>query len=229
VLGNPRLALTQAVHITAGAQVRAAEALSVEVAGYFRRLDSLVSRSTDPSPPVGMALVQEGVGASYGGQLLVRLRGWRGLSGWVSYTIGRSERQDHPTGATRLFDYDQTHVLAAVASYGWKRWTFGARFRYATGMPRTPVVGAYYDARHDRYDPLFGPQNSSRLPDFYQLDLRVDRRFELGRATLDLSLDVENVTYHQNAEEIVYSEDYSRRGYITGLPTLAILGARVGF
>ncbi|MGZ6028562.1 MAG: dTMP kinase [Myxococcaceae bacterium] len=48
-------------------------------------------------------------------------------------------------------------------------------------------------------------------------------------ADLTLYLDVENVTAHQNAEEYVYSFDYARRGIITGLPTIAVVGARVDF
>ena len=35
--------------------------------------------------------------------------------------------------------------------------------------------------------------------------------------------------FRRNAEELAYSADYSQRGAITGLPTLAVLGARVTF
>ncbi|HZS35301.1 MAG TPA: ligand-gated channel protein, partial [Polyangia bacterium] len=113
--------------------------------------------------------------------------------------------------------------------YQYRGWSFGARFRFSTGFPRTPVAGAFYDVRDDQFQPLFGAHNSIRIPNFYQLDLRVDRTFTWRRVALDLYLDVENVTYQRNPEEIVYSEDFARRGYITGLPTLAVLGARVQF
>ena len=62
-----------------------------------------------------------------------------------------------------------------------------------------------------------------------QLDLRAEYAFVWSRATLRLYLDVQNVTYRRNPEEIVYSADWSQRGAITGLPTLAVLGARVQF
>lgn len=227
--GNPSLGPARALHATLGASVQILPSLSAEAAAFYRQLDDLASRSALPSPPVGAALVQEGSGRAYGGQLLVRLNLWHGLFGWLSYTASRSERQDHPASPTRLFDFDQTHVLALVAGWQWRRWEFGARLRWSSGFPRTPVVGAYFDARDDRYDPLLGAQNSLRIPDFVQLDLRVERAFVWSRATLRLYLDVQNVTWQRNPEEIVYSEDWSRRGYITGLPTLAILGARVTF
>ena len=35
------------------------------------------------------------------------------------------------------------------------------------------------------------------------------------------------VTDHSNGEEYVYSADYSRRGTVSGLPILAVVGAKV--
>ena len=35
--------------------------------------------------------------------------------------------------------------------------------------------------------------------------------------------------YRKNAEEIVYSADFKRRGTITGLPTIAVVGGRLEF
>lgn len=227
VFGNPTLGLERALHVTAGVAVRLTGTLSAEAVGFYKQLDSLVTRSPLASPELARALVQDGIGRSYGGQILLRQELWRGLFGWVSYSISKSERRDHPGLPWRLFDYDQTHVLAVIASYQYCNWTFGGRFRLSTGFPRTPVTGAIYDARDDRYQPIFGRQNSIRIPTFYQLDLRVDRRFVWTRLALDLYLDVQNVTYQRNPEEIVYSEDFSQRGYITGLPTLAVLGVRL--
>jgi hypothetical protein len=229
VFGNPTLAPARALHVTAGLESRLTDALDLEVVGYYKQLDGLATRSPAPAPVVGALLLPEGTGTAYGGQLLLRQRPWRGLSGFVAYTVGRSERTDHPGGPTRLFDLDQTHGLTAVVSYALRGFLFGARLRYATGAPRTPVVGAFFDLRDDRYQPLFGAQNSVRLGDFMQVDLRVDRTFAWARAALDLYLEVQNVTARGNAEELLYSEDYTHRGTLTGLPTLAVLGAKVRF
>ena len=229
VFGNPGLGSASAWHLAAGAEVRILEALSAEATGFYKWLDGLASRNAAATPPVGQALVQQGSGRVFGAQFFLRFRPWRGLFGFVGYTVSRSERQDHPGGPVRLFDGDQTHLLTAVASYAFRGWSFGTRLRYATGLLRTPVVGSYYDPKDDRFDPLFGAQNSIRLDDFFQLDVRVDRSFVWTRAALDLYLEIQNVTYRQNAEELAYSEDWTRRGAIHGLPTLAVLGAKVTF
>jgi hypothetical protein len=227
--GNPTLGIQRALHVTAGAGVQLTGGLDAQLIGFYKQLDDLVSRSPLASPPVAGALAQDGAGRGYGGQLLVRQELWRGLSGWISYTLSRGQRRDHPGLQYRLFDYDQTHVLSVVANYQYRGWSFGARFRFSTGFPRTPVTGAFQDVRGDQYQPLFGAHNSIRIPNFFQLDLRVDYTFVWRRAALELYLDIENVTYQRNPEEVVYSEDFSKRGYITGLPTLAVLGARVRF
>jgi hypothetical protein len=49
----------------------------------------------------------------------------------------------------------------------------------------------------------------------------------LRRASVVVSVDVTNVTNQENPEEMVYNYDYSRRSFISGLPALAIVGARV--
>jgi hypothetical protein len=229
VFGNPLLDLQRAWQLTAALDVSITGELSIQTVGFVKWLDDLVTRSELPSPPIGHALVQDGTGFAYGGQLLLRLRPWRGLSGWISYTASRSERRDHPDVAVRLFDYDQTHVLAFVASYSWRGLSVGARLRWSSGFPRTPVASAYYDARDDQFQPVFGAQNSIRLPDFVQLDLRAEYTFKLKRSSLDLYLDVQNVTDQANKEEIAYTENFSKLQYITGLPTTAVFGARVQF
>jgi hypothetical protein len=151
------------------------------------------------------------------------------LFGWVSYTIMRSERTDGGSRAWRLFDYDQTHVFTGLASYDLGRgFELGSRFRYATGYPRTPVVGATYDARVDAYQPLFGAHNTTRVPAFVQLDVRFAKKFELGGNTrAEVYLDVQNVTYRKNPEEIVYNHNYTQKEYITGLPILPVLGGKL--
>src|SRR4029079_8305602 len=103
-------------------------------------------------------------------------------------------------------------------------WSAGARIRVASGEPRTDVVGAFVDARTGRYQPIVGPTNGIRLPAFVQLDLRGERRFAFAHTTLAAYVEIQNVTARGNPEELAYSADYAQRGYITGLPLLAVAG-----
>ena len=102
--------------------------------------------------------------------------------------------------------------------------------RVRDGPAPHPGHRRHYDVANDRYEPLFGPQNSVRLPAYFELDLRVDRRFRLGQAAvLHLYLELDNVTFRKNAEEIVYDHLYSKKSYVTGVPPLALLGGRLEF
>jgi TonB family protein len=229
VFGNPTLTLQEAVHTSLASNLKLTGTLSLDVVGYWKKYSNLVSRSEMSTPPIGGALTQNGTGQAFGAQVLLRQELASNFFGWVTYSLSRSTRQDQADQPERLFDYDQTHVLGVVASYEWRGFTFGVRFRYTTGLPRVSVAGAFYDSRDDTWQPVLGPRNSVRLPDFVQLDARVERTFTFKGTSLNIFLDVQNVWNQRNPEEIVYSADYSTRQYITGLPTLAVLGAKYEF
>ncbi|HWO26562.1 MAG TPA: TonB-dependent receptor [Kofleriaceae bacterium] len=226
VFGTPDLGLEEAWHATLGGQWRRAP-FAIEAAAYARWLQRLVARDLAVTPLFAQALTQGGAGRVLGVQLTARAVGWRGLSGWLSYTLSRSTRKDANSQPERLFDHDQTHGLIAVA--GWERgpWTVGGRLRASTGEPRTGVIGAFFDARSGRFQPIRGAHNGVRLPAFFAADLRAERRLALGAARAYVYAEIQNLTGRANAEEIIYSADFSERAYLTSLPLLAIGGVRV--
>jgi TonB family protein len=226
--GNPKLALSYAQHELVGTNFQLTQLLSIETTAFYRTMSNLVVRTENPNPVVGQALDQIGIGRAYGVQFLLRQDKGNGrFFGWISYTISRSERQDAPNLPWRLFDYDQTHVFTVLGSYDLGLgFEVGARFRFASGYPRTPVTGAWHDVITDTYEPIFGFHNSTRIPSFYSLDVRFAKHFRIGRTSAEVYLDVQNVTDHTNNEEIVYNPNYTQRGYITGFPVLPVVGAR---
>jgi hypothetical protein len=227
VFGNPNLGFSHATHYLAGASYRIIENLSAEATAFTSLSEDLAARSPLPSPATGEALLNTRQGRAYGAQILVRRELAHGFFGWITYSLIRSERKDSETSSWRLFDYDQTHVATAVASYELPLgFEVGTRLRYATGFPRTPVLGGYYNSRRDLYEPAFGAQNTIRIPAFIQADVRVSKRFMWPWGKLELYADVQNVTNRPNREDIVYNYNYTARNYITGLPTLAVVGGR---
>ena len=228
--GNPFLPTARAVHTVLGGSVAITKTTSVDVTGFYTQSESIAMRSPAASPLRARALEPIGRGRSYGMQTMLRQELFRGLFGWVAYTLMRAERQDRPDGPSRLFDFDQTHVLTAVLAYALPRgFETSARFRYASGFPRTPVEGAFFDAGRNLYTPLFGTQNSIRLPGFVQLDLRAAKAFEIRGTTLEVFLEVLNVWNQRNAEEFVFSSDYQQRDVIRGFPVLPVFGLQWDF
>ncbi len=229
VFGNPKLGLSSAKHTLLGALFKLTSTLSAEATAFYSASSDLTSRSAASTPLLAQALVQEGEGRSFGAQFLLRQEQLGPFFGWVSYSIIRSERKDHPGADWRPFDYDQTHVLTVVGAFDLgKGWETGLRFRFATGFPRTPVIGTYPD-RTGTFEPLFGAQNSLRIPSFYSIDARLAKHFKILKTDAEVYLDVQNVTNHQNPEEIVYDYNYKKKAYITGLPILPVIGLKWSF
>jgi hypothetical protein len=225
--GNPRLGVSKATHLAVGESVNLPTRTRVELTVFSKWLSDLPVRAVEPTPGISQALVSAGEGRVFGAQLFVRQAEVHGVSGWLSATLSRSERQS-PGLERRLSDYDSPLVLALVVQKVWGNWRFGARGRYATGLPRTPVVGAFYDLSTNTFQPELGPTNSIRLANFAELDLRVDRSFTVDERTqLAVYLDMLNVTGRRNQEEVVYSSDFRALGSVSGLPPLAVLGVKV--
>jgi len=228
VFGSPTLRPERALHATLGESVAITETLSSSLLGFYERMTELTVRHASPNPPLARVLENDGEGRSFGVSLWLRQQPFHGWFGWLAVTLSRSERRDPPATSYRPFDGDESVVATFVAGKRLGPWSVGGRFRYATGLPRTPVTGAIYDERDDVYQPLTGTVNGSRLPNFWQLDARVDRSFALGEGrTLALFVEGMNLTNHENTEELAYSFDYSERKALTGLPIVAVLGARL--
>jgi hypothetical protein len=227
VFGNPRLTPEFGIHYVAGLDALLTSTLQVSAQFFYKDLRDLVVRGESPSEP---ALDNDGIGRVYGGELLLRQQLWKNFFGWVSYTLSRSERRDHPDDPWRLFQYDQTHVLTVLGSYRLPRgFQVGLRFRYATGNPYTPVVRAYYDVNSYSYLPIYGAVYSMRLPPFNQLDLRVDKTFLFNRWKLLVYLDLENAYAAQSAEGVGYNYNYTKPQFVNGLPILPVIGVRGEF
>jgi TonB family protein len=227
VFGNPTLPAARAEHFLASAGARLTKSTWLESTVFRVTSEDLAMRNPAPSPLLAEALLPIGSGRSYGAQMLLRQELVHGLFGWVSYAVVRSQRQDAPDRPYRLSDFDQSHVLTALGSWDLGRgFEVGARVRYATGFPRTPVRYAYYAARRDTYQPVFGDKNTDRIPSFFQVDLRAAKRFPLLGGEMESYLEVQNVLNRENPEEVVYSANYRDKAYITGFPILPVFGLR---
>jgi TonB family protein len=228
--GNPALLSSRAMHWVLGANWEIVKGLSAELTGFYISSDDLVVRSPLSSPLNAQALVQQGEGRAFGQQILIREELAKGLFGWLSYSLVQSQRRLSSSDSYRPSDYDQTHVLTVVLSYELGAgFELGARVRYATGFPRSEVIDAFYDARRDLFQPIFGSQNGIRIPAFFQVDLRIAKHFDIAKTSLDVYLELQNASNQQNAEEIVYNSDYTKINYITGFPILPVAGLRWSF
>ena len=232
--GNPGLKAERALHVAAGAEWRPWPGTTFDATGFYKRLSNLVSPTdatrVDNGVEVPVTYDNGGRGRVIGLELVARRELAAGFVGWIAYTLSRSERIDSGQTSWRLFDFDQTNILTAVASYDLPRhWRIASRFRYVSGNPETPVTGSVFNSVTDEYDPVFGKVNSARQPPFLQLDVRLDKQWVFDRWLLDAYVDLQNATNHTNPEGIAYNYDYTQSKVSQGLPILPFLGLRAEF
>lgn len=219
----------RAVQTVAGVERHIAEGITAQVTGYYTDRENLVVQDpvlakTDPDH----AYENGGRGRSFGAELLVRAkRDW--FFGWVAYTLSRSDRIDLPTSERRLFDFDQTHNIIAVASAVWGKWQFGGRWQYTTGGPMTPIIGSVYLSDANVYVPVYGEVNSDRIDAAHQLDVRVDRKFRAFGVDMAAFIDITNVYAHARVIDYTYNFDYTERSAVTSLPFLPAFGIKGKF
>jgi TonB family protein len=225
--GNPNLTPETGFTYVFGADVEATKTLHIEAQGFYKDLRQLIVNGEHFGDP---QLENDGIGRVYGGELLVRQELWHNLFGWISYTLSRSERKDHPDQDWHLFQFDQTHIFQILASYKLPRgYQVGLRFRYITGNLYTPVVGAFYDSNTNNYTRLSGPLNSARLDGFNQLDLRFDKTWTFNYWKLSVYIDIQNLYNAHNPELMTYSFNFRQSQPVSGLPFFPVLGIRGEF
>lgn len=223
--GNPYLLWQSGAAYVAGLDLDLPHQLHIEAQGFYKDLRNLVVENQQ------LGYTSEGLGRVYGGELLIRQPMWHNLWGFVAYTLSRSERRDAPDQPYYLYRFDQTHILTLVASYKlpWGL-TAGVRFRYVTGNPVTRVTAGLRDTLYQSYSAVLGPEADARLPDFHQLDLRLDKTFAFNRWKLGLFLEVQNVYNRKNAETLIYGgRQLFQEGRVVGLPIFPDLGVRADF
>lgn len=223
-LGNPEIKPFRTLQTTFGVEQRIVSGVSADVEGFYKHWYDRLIGTEGGEPP---RFLNEGTGRAYGMEVLLDVRPTARIQALAAYTLARSERKDGNAASWRLFDYDQTHNLSLTANYDFgKGWMLGARFRYVTGSPTTPITAAVYDASTDTYRGIYGPSNSDRLPSFHQLDIRGEKRWDIGPVGLTLYLEVMNVYNRKNVEGMSYSFDYSERERAVGMPIFPNLGIR---
>lgn len=229
--GTPNLKNNRALHTSAGVEQELSRQVEVSVEGFYKKLDHLVDQRPDAvNEQAGVTYGNTGSGRIYGGELLLRYKPDARFFGWVAYTISRSERRANDSEALHVFEYDQTHILTALGSYQLGRgWEVGARWRYVTGNPYTPVASATYDADAGSFAPVNAAPFSGRDAAFHRLDVRIDKTWTFTDWKLGAYLDVQNAYFRNNPEGRSYNYDYARSSAVTGLPFLPVVGLRGEF
>ncbi len=232
--GNPELGPASSIQSSIGLDQRIGSALSLEATVFYNHLVNLVVGREDRlrffsgPPPTGPLdsepYANDGTGRVCGGELLTRLELENTLA-LLSLTVSNSARVKRPGQDEVLFEYDQPLVLNVLGSQKLPRgYRVGARARFGSGNPSTPVVNRVYDMDSRSFIPIYGERDSARLPPFFSLDVRGDKTWEKDWGEISLYLDVQNATNAKNVEVMNWTYDYGEPDPIAGLPVFPTFG-----
>jgi len=206
--------------------------LALTVTGYYKDYENLVSSDPFPNarPAAVTYFINQDFANSRGVEINFRTRRTNHFASYFSYTLSRAEGNSSSPLDTRndllarpprvpikeliILDWDRPHVFnfnfdfRYAGNEGPLVWgrrllsNFGVNLtgRYQSGLPYTPT-----DSRGQR----IADENTARAPSTLQLDLRVDKLFNLGGMKWGFFTEITNLTNRRNMVE-VYTD--------TGLP-----------
>lgn len=195
----------RSTHYVAGLEYIPDNALRFTVEGFYKKYSnypvslidgvSLANKGTEFGSVGNEPLLQNGKGRAYGVEFFAQKKLTKRFFGIMSYTYYRSEF----TGLSGSYipaSWDNHHLLSLTMGYKFGRnWELGLKFRYQGAAPYTP-----FDLNASRLNYLsqgvgilnFGLYNQERLPAFHASDIRIDKKWNMKRFTINIFLDINN-------------------------------------
>lgn len=203
--------LSHGVQAQASLRTPLGDGWQASTAAYYRDTDYAVDfgmldkQFTGHTPcafdgPIGTVRVYRHVGVrAFGLEAMVRRELGRSVTGWLSYSLGKIDRD---LGFVRLpHDYDQRHTVSA--SVQWKRgaWRFGSSAQLHTGRPALYPQFAACAAGpgFTSVEIVDDPTNLRRLPITWRIDLRAERTYQFSGWNLQLYAEMQNAALTREA------------------------------
>ena len=162
-------------------------------------------------------IILNGQMRTYGLELMLR-KNKGDFTGWISYTLAKSEQQTPGRKAGEVginnsqwynSAYDKLHNLAVTASYKLnEKWSFGSNFAMQSGQPVTYPNGQYNYL--GLTIPSYALRNSDRLPLYHHLDLSAtltSRKNKTRNWQSEWVFSVYNVYNRRNAASIGFRQN----------------------
>jgi len=148
-----------------------------------------------------------GKGRAYGIEWLFRKKTGR-LTGWVSYTLSKTERKIDGINNNQWYNarQDRTHDIAIVAMYQLnEKWTLSANWIFYTGDAVTYPSGKYTVDNEVYF--YYSERNGYRMPNYHRLDVGATKQLKRGkRFSSELNFSIYNAYGRANAYQISFRE-----------------------
>ncbi len=204
-LQNQDARYTRSTHYTTGFEYLPNDGLRFTVEGFYKRYGNVAVSERDGISLANLGadfailgnepVTTNGKGKAYGVEFFAQKKLTEKFFGILSYTFYRSLY----SGADNKFvssSWDNRHLLSVTWGYKFPRnWELGLKFRYQGGAPFTPfdeMASRLNYASQGRGTLDFARLNTQRLGGFNSSDVRIDKKINLRKITIDVFLDVTN-------------------------------------
>jgi len=195
----------KSTHLVAGFEFIPTSTLRFTLEGFHKRYNnypvsildgiSLANKGTDFGAIGNEPVVQQGEGKAYGVEFFAQQKLSKRSFGILSYTFYHSTFSGID-GKLIPASWDNRHLLSLTWGYKFKRnWELGIKFRLQGSAPYTP-----YDMVKSQLNYLtlgtgvfdYNNTNTLSLKAFNASDLRIDKKWNFRRFTIDVFLDIQN-------------------------------------
>lgn len=148
-----------------------------------------------------------GAGRAYGLELLLKKKTGK-FTGWIGYTLSRSERKIDGInrGDWYAMRQDRTHDVSLVGIYQLtKKWTLSSTFVYSTGSAVSFPSGKYGTVGNTVF--YYTERNGYRMPAYHRLDIAATKQLShKKRFTSELTFGIYNAYGRDNAYSITFRQ-----------------------
>jgi len=170
-----------------------------------------------------------GEGRSYGLELLFQQKLTKNFYGILSYTYFFSEFTGFDTDEYLPSVWDSRHLVSFTGGYKLKRqWELSARWRFAG---ETPFVPANETATLTRYPEIvldYSRLGEEKLELFSQLDIRVDKKLNFKKLSLNIFLEIQNALASEAPQPPSFALGRGEDGMVTNPRSLQRLPTEDG-
>ena len=195
--------------------------LSIET--YYKDMQNQIdfknAADINTTPDVESQLLY-GRGRAYGLELSLKKKTGR-FTGWLSYTLSRTERQIDGINNNNWYvaKQDRTHDISVVGTYTIsKKWSVSGIFVYYTGAAVTYPEGKYNVGGNTTF--LYSSRNGYRMPAYNRLDLSATYEPQKKRKVHgSWNFSLYNVYGRENAYTIKFEDDANNPGTTKAVQT----------
>jgi hypothetical protein len=214
---NNKITYISANHFVTGFELNFSSTGRATIEGYYKQYQnypfllreqiSLANLGGDFGVIGNEPVTSDSRGRTFGLEVLVQQRLYKGFYGIMAYTYGKSEFTNVNENYAPS-SWDSRHIINLTAGKRFKKnWEAGMRYRYQSGLPTTPFA---FNSdlvlnwnRNFAGIPDYSRINTLRSSASAGLDLRIDKKWFFKKWELNLFLDIQNVTANAVGRDVL--------------------------